>query len=282
MTHVDLHLHSTASDGTVAPAEVVRRADETGLDGISLTDHDTVAGVEEAREEARRRGIAFLTGAELSANEPGRGVHLLAYGFDPADPGMVEFFAEFREDRIRRAREIVARLDDLGVDLGWGPVAREAVGGLPTRAHVARALVREGHAPDEAAVFRRWLGRGRPAFVEKRPTRPPDVFEMVHAAGGVVILAHPGREFGAADVRRWVEQGLDGVEIRHPRNGPGVRTRLGHLADELELLRGGGSDWHGDDERHAGIGSQEVPAAWMVAIEDRCEAREAASTRADR
>lgn len=275
MSFVDLHLHSTASDGTASPAEVVRRAAEAGLTGISLTDHDTVGGLAEARQEARRRGLDFLTGAELSANEPGRGVHLLAYGFDPADPGMNDFFATFREDRVRRAREIVRRLNGLGVDLAYEAVAREATGGLPTRAHVARALVREGHAPDEETTFRRWIARGGPAFVEKRPTPPREVFELVHGAGGVVLLAHPGREFGAAEIRRWVKEGLDGVEVRHPRNGPGVRTRWKKLAAELELLKGGGSDWHGDDDRHAGVGSQNVPARWMEAIEERCSARSA-------
>lgn len=270
MSFVDLHLHSTASDGTAAPEEVVRRAAEAGLSGISLTDHDTVGGLEEARAEARRRGIDFLPGAELSANEPGRGVHLLAYGFEPTDPGMSEFFRTFREDRVRRAREIVRRLNELGVDLDYDAVSREATGGLPTRAHVARALVREGHAPDEETTFRRWIARGGPAFVEKRPTPPRQVFEMVHAAGGVVLLAHPGRAFGADDVRRWVDEGLDGVEVLHPGNDPGVRTRLNHLASELDLLRGGGSDWHGEEDRHAGVGSQDVPASWMEAIEARC------------
>lgn len=269
MSEVDLHLHSTASDGTAEPAEVVRRADRAGLAGLSLTDHDTVDGLGEAREEARRRGLRFLTGAELSANEPGRSVHVLAYGFRPGDPEMQRFFREYRKDRVRRAREIVRRFNEEGVPLSYEAVERQVGEGVPTRAHVARAAVEEGHLPDIRTVFRRYLGRDGPAFVEKRSTPPAEVFELVRGAGGVTLLAHPGRTHGAEEIRRWVEEGLDGVEVLHPRNDPSVRRRLDALADELNLLRGGGSDWHGD-ERRAPPGSQRVPLAWMEAIEARC------------
>lgn len=270
MREVDLHLHSTASDGTEEPADVVRRVDRAGLAGLSLTDHDTVDGLVEARKEARRRDLRFLTGAELSANEPGRSVHVLAYGFRPEDPAMERFFRDYRKDRVRRAREIVRRLNEEGVPLSYDAVEREVGEGVPTRAHVARALVEEGHLPDIRTVFRRYLGRDGPAFVEKRPTPPAEVFELVHDAGGVTLLAHPGRTHDIDDIRRWVEQGLDGVEVLHPRNDPSVRRRLDALAEELNLLRSGGSDWHGDDRR-APPGSQRVPLAWMEAIEARCQ-----------
>lgn len=268
--HVDLHLHSTASDGIVSPAGVVRKAAEVGLEGISLTDHDTVDGLEEAAAEAARVGLRFLPGAELSANEPGRSVHVLAYGFDPEDGELREFFREYRRDRERRAREIVERLNREGVALTYAAVEAQAKGGVPTRAHVARALVAAGLLPDMDAVFDRYLSRGEPAFVEKRPMPPAEVFERVRAAGGVTILAHPGRSHGPDVIRRWVREGLDGVEVLHPANDPGVRQRLDELADELDLLRGGGSDWHGDALHPARPGSQRVPAAWMEAIRERC------------
>lgn len=270
--HVDLHLHSTASDGTLGPAEVVRRVAEAGLAGMALTDHDTVAGLEEAAEEARRRGIRLLTGAELSANEPGRSVHVLAYGFDPADPGLVEFFREYREDRERRARAIAERFRELGVALEYGAVQRQAGDGVPTRAHVARALVEEGLLPDERTVFREYLGRDGPAYVEKRPTPPRSVFEKVHRAGGVAVLAHPGWTHEPDTIRRWIDEGLDGVEVRHPRNDPKVRRRLSDLALEHDLLRTGGSDWHGPDSRRPAPGTQDVPMAWMEAVRERAEA----------
>lgn len=271
MDFVDLHLHSTASDGTVRPSGVVEEADEAGLAGVSLTDHDTADGLEEAAREADRRGLRFLPGAEISANEPGRSVHVLAYGFDPGDPDLLEFFAAYRQDRIRRAREIVERLNRLGIELSYEAVERQAGEAAPTRAHVSRALVSGGHVPDERTVFGKYLSRGKPAFVEKRPTPPAEVFDLVHAAGGVTVLAHPGRTHGPSEVRRWVEEGLDGVEVLHPRNDPPVRRRLDRLAEELGLLRGGGSDWHGPgDGRHASLGGQRVPAGWMDRIEARC------------
>ena len=212
MSRVDLHLHSQASDGTLTPAEVVRAVAKQGLTGLSLTDHDTVAGLEEAGEEASRLGLDFLVGAELSANEPGRSVHVLAYGFDPAHPELLEFFEDFRIDRMRRGVKMVSSLDELGVELHMYAGMREAVGGLPTRAHLGRALVAEELVPNIHAAFRMWLGRGKPAFVEKRPSPPAEVFALVHRAGGVAVLAHPGRDYSEADIQRYIQDGLDGIE----------------------------------------------------------------------
>lgn len=268
----DLHMHSTASDGTLPPVEVVRRAVAVGLGGIALTDHDTVGGVEEAKAEADGHGLAFLPGAELSANEPGRSIHLLAYGFDPTDGNLLAFFEEYGDDRRRRARDIVTRLQGLGLGLHYEDVAEQAGAAAPTRAHVARALVHGGHVPSEEAVFRHYLSRGRPGYVEKRPTPPAEVIDRVHRAGGVVLLAHPGRTHGPAEVRRWAADGLDGVEIHHPNNPPGVRRRMAALVEELGLLRSGGSDWHGPGTRKFDLGGEMVPLEWMREIETRCPA----------
>ena len=243
---------------------------EAGLRGMALTDHDTVDGVEEARAEARRRALAFLTAAELSANEPGSSIHLLSFGFDPADEALLAFMAEYRLDRVRRAREIVNRLRARGVPLRYTDVEGQAGRAAPTRAHVARALVERDLVKGHNEAFRRWLSRGRPAFVEKKPTPPRAVFERVHAAGGVVVLAHPGRTHGVDAIRRWAEEGLDGVEIRHAENPPDVRQALEALAAELDLLRSGGSDWHGPVARRPAPGSEVVPIAWMEAIAARC------------
>lgn len=278
MTRVDLHLHSTASDGRLSPAEVVREAAERGLAGISLTDHDTVAGLEEAAAEAERRGIRFLPGAELSANEPGRSIHLLAYGFAPGAPDLVEFLRGYRADRERRATRMVERLNELGVALTVEAVRRECGAGVATRAHVARALVAEGLVPATREAFVRWIARGRPAFVEKRPTPPELVIRVVHGAGGVVLVAHPGRVHRPRDIRRWIAAGLDGVEILHPENRPATRRSLEGLAREHGLLRGGGSDWHGPDSERADLGSERVPLAWMDAIAARAGAAEAERT----
>ncbi|MGH7539477.1 MAG: PHP domain-containing protein, partial [Gemmatimonadota bacterium] len=269
---VDLHVHSDASDGTVTPGEVVRRAIEAGLHAIALTDHDTVAGLEEAAAEAARLGLGFLPASELSANEPGRSVHLLAYGFDPMERTLLAFLSVYDADRRRRAREIVNRLRTLGVLLTYAEVEEEAGRAAPTRAHVARALVGGFHVGSQEEAFRRWLSRGRPAFVEKRPTPPREAIERVHAAGGVVLLAHPGRAQRLSDLARWVEDGLDGVEVIHPNNPPGVRARMAMFIAERGLLRSGGSDWHGPGTHRGELGEETAPAEWMREIEARCPA----------
>ncbi len=269
MGYVDLHLHSTASDGILSPTDVVREISARGLRGFSLTDHDTVGGVEEAAAEAARLGLDFVVGAELSANAPGRSIHILAYGFDPADGDMRAFFRDFRADRLRRTDEMVKLLRTLGPSITVDDVMAEAGDGVPTRAHVGRALVSGGWVREQNEAFRRYIARGKPAFVEKKPTPPEEVCALVRRAGGVTILAHPGRDFTQAELGAWMAGSFDGVEILHPRNDPGVRRTLEQLADQKDLLRGGGSDWHGADWG-APPGSQMVPIEWMRAIERRC------------
>ena len=238
--------------------------------GLSLTDHDTVDGLEEAEAEAGRLGLRFLPGCELSANEPGLSIHILAYGFDPADADFLSFLADYRTDRLRRVREMSDRLCELGVQLPAEATLAEAAGGIPTRAHVARALVRAGLVGGIHEAFDSFIGRDRPAFVEKRPLPPSEVIRRVHAADGVTVLAHPASDFRARDMRRWVEDGLDGVEVLHPRNRAAERKSLHALAEVYGLLRGGGSDWHGPNSGGADVGSQKVPIEWMDAIVQRC------------
>ena len=266
---VDLHLHSTHSDGTLPPDEVARVVAEAGLAGFALTDHDTTAGLAEAEAAARRHGLRFLPGAELSANEPGRSVHVLAFGFDREHPGLQDFLRRYRADRHRRAQRIVELLRAAGVSLTEAEVTRQTGAAAPTRAHVARALVAEGHVADVNEAFARYLSRGCPAFVGKEPTPPRVVFEQVHAAGGVACIAHPGRVHGADDVRRWAREGLDGVEVVHPANNASVRSRMRALVDELGLLACGGSDWHGPNTGRRRPGWAHVPERWMEAIRAR-------------
>ncbi len=266
---VDLHIHSTASDGNLSPAEVVQRAAAAGVVGLSLTDHDTANGVEEARDEADLHGLRFLVGSELSANEPTRSVHLLAYGFDLEDEGFKAFAKHFRVARVERAQAIASKLQGMGIPLQYEDIQHYCDGAVPTRAHIGRALVGAGLVPDIPTVFRRYIGDGCPAHVRKPPTPPKLVFDMVHAAGGVVCLAHPGKVHSVEDVRRWAAEGLDGVEIRHPSNGPEVRSRMTAVADELGLLKSGGSDWHGSGMGRLGPGAEHVPERWMDAIIER-------------
>jgi len=260
----------------VAPAGVIARAARAGLVGISLTDHDTTAGLDEAEAEAERHGLRFLPGAELSATEPGREVHLLAFGFDRSDRHLQTFLGLYDGDRRRRAKSIVEHLRDVGVGLEYADVESQAGAAAPTRAHVARALVAGSHVSGEDEAFRRYLSRGQPAFVEKREVPPRQVFDTVHAAGGVVVLAHPAGVHGPDEVRRWAAEGMDGIEVMHPANRPTTRSVMNALAAELGLLRSGGSDWHRPKERrHVDVGGEPVPERWFEEIVERAPAMQA-------
>jgi predicted metal-dependent phosphoesterase TrpH len=267
---VDLHLHSTASDGIRPPVEVVRLAVDAGLAGISLTDHDTTDGLDEAEREAEALGIRFIAGAELSATEPGSSIHLLAFGFERKNDNLCVFLRNYSVDRRRRAREIVAKLVELGVRIEYEDVKKEAGAAAPTRSHIARALITCRQVSNAPEAFRRYLSRGRPAFVDKQKVTPRTVFEVVHGAGGVVCLAHPGRTHGVDDVKRWASEGLDGVEVLHPSNSPTVRSQMNSIATQLGLLRCGGSDWHGLRTRRSNLGCENVPQRWLDEIAARC------------
>ena len=228
--------------------------------------------MDEAGEEARLHDLRFLPGAEISANEPGRSVHILAFGIDRRDSGLLAFLRALREDRRRRARQMVEKLRALGVAVTYDAIEAQCKRAAPTRAHVARALVAERLVPDIHAVFRLYLKRGRPAFVEKQPTPPALVIDQVHRAGGVALLAHPGSTYGEPEITRWQADGLDGVEVLHPANREDVRRLLASLSRRLGLLRSGGSDWHGPFSDRTEIGSQKVPVEWMEEIEQRAAA----------
>lgn len=270
MSYADLHLHSNASDGTLDPAALVRETASRGATGLSLTDHDTMAGLTEAAAEAHRLGLAWLPGCEVSATDDGRSVHLLAYGMAEGTDSLDRLLSEIREDRRVRAKAIVSRFNELGVPLKWEAVARASIGDSPTRAHVARAIVDSGLMPDVQEVFTRYLGDGGPAYVEKALVTPATVFDAVHEAGGVVVLAHPGHSFSDEEIIEWARQGLDGIEVMHPKNRGQRRDELRALAYRLDLLSTGGSDWHGMHGGGMEPGTEQVPVEWMEAVAARC------------
>lgn len=267
---VDLHLHSTASDGELSPEALVARAAGAGLAAMALTDHDTVAGVPAAIAAGERHGIRVIGGCEFSVAAPWGEMHVLGY-FLPSDSRVLEdFLVACRADRSRRGRAMVDRLHRLGVPLSEDDVLAEAEGAAVGRPHVARALLRKGLVGSIAEAFDRFLGRGRPAFVEKALPSFTRVAALVHQVGGVVSAAHLKDRATRGLLLQLRAEGLDAVETRHPSHDPDLRARLTDLALELDLLRTGGSDWHGDpmeDDTHGAIGSQQVPLAWLERLE---------------
>ena len=276
---MDLHVHSTASDGRLAPAAVVARAAAAGLGAVALTDHDTLAGIPEAVEAGERLGIRVVPGCEFSAAAPWGEMHVLGY-FLPADSVELEaFLARCRADRVRRGREMVTRLNQLGVDLGFDDVLRHAGGGAVGRPHVARAIVGHGAAAHVGEAFDRYIGRGRPAFVEKVLPAFTEITALVHAVRGIVSIAHLKDRGTRSFIERLKFEGLDAVETRHPSHDGELRSRLTDIALRLGLLRSGGSDWHGDPEpgaTHGALGSQDVPFEWLERLEQFRTGRPAA------
>ena len=248
----------------------MERARASSLLAIALTDHDTVAGVPAAVAAGERHGLRVVAGCEFSCAAPWGEMHVLGY-FLPSESLELEAFLERRRaDRVRRGREMVGRLQALGVPLEFEDVLRQSRGGAVGRPHVARAIVRQGSAIDVGDAFDRYLGRGRPAFVEKILPTFREVAEVVHAVRGMVSVAHLKERGTRSFLERLKRDGLDAVEVRHPSHDADLRARLTGIALRLGLLRTGGSDWHGDPEpgeTHGALGSQEVPLEWLERLE---------------
>ncbi|MEV5364649.1 PHP domain-containing protein [Streptomyces cellulosae] len=247
---IDLHTHSTASDGTDTPAQLVRKAAAAGLDVVALTDHDTTRGHAEALA-ALPQGLTLVTGAELSCRLDGVSMHLLAYLFDPEEPALLAERELVRDDRVPRAKGMIAKLNELGVPVTWEQVARIAGDGSVGRPHVASALVELGVVDSVSDAFTpEWLADGGRAYVPKHETDPFEAVRLVKNAGGVAVFAHPaaakrGRTVPDSAIAALAQAGLDGIEVDHMDHDPDTRARLRGLAGELGLLVTGSSDYHG-------------------------------------
>ena len=246
---IDLHLHTTASDGTLSPADLVARAAAAGLTVISITDHDTLAGIPEGRLAADGHGLRLINGVEITGVEDGRDVHLLAYFFDPDAPDLIAFLGRQRADRIRRLREIAQRLDALGFGIQLQPLLQgttPASGRSLGRPLLADALVAAGHARDRNDAFDRLLGNSGPAYVPRVGATPDEVIAIVRRAGGLVSLAHPGLTRQDALIPRLAAAGLAALEVRHSDHDQETEERYRGLAVRYGLAVSGGSDFHGD------------------------------------
>jgi predicted metal-dependent phosphoesterase TrpH len=248
---IDLHTHSTASDGTDTPAELVRNAAAAGLDVVAITDHDTVGGYQEATAALDGTALTLVTGAELSCRIDGISMHMLAYLFDPAEPRLHDARELVRDGRVPRARGMVEKLRALGVPVTWEMVQRIAGDGSVGRPHIATAMVELGVVPTVSDAFtEEWLANDGRAYVEKHEFDPFDAVRLVKAAGGVTVFAHPGAHKRGETVPDEViaalgAAGLDGLEVDHVDHDAPTRERLRGLAADLGLLATGSSDYHG-------------------------------------
>jgi len=249
MRYIDLHTHSTCSDGTLDPGQLVREAQRAGLSAIALTDHDTMAGVPAAQETGHAVGIEVLAGIEISANHEGRPVHLLGYGLAPRHPALLPLLEELQSIREQRNASILDKLTTLGIHLDHSEL-NDSSGGLVGRPHIARMLVRQGHATSIDQAFRKYLRKNGRAYVAAAKFPVIDTIRAIRSAGGVAVLAHPtsiDQTLATIPtlVRNLAAHGLDGLEAFYPGHSSKTCRKLCELATQLGLIITGGSDFHG-------------------------------------
>jgi predicted metal-dependent phosphoesterase TrpH len=259
---IDLHLHTTASDGRCSPRELVERAAAAGLTVLAVADHDTVAAVGEVRALAGGRNIEAITGIEITAIESGRDVHMLGYFFDADSPELAAFLARQRASRLARIVTIGERLAELGMPVDLEPLvaaARRHASHSIGRPKIARMMVDAGYAADMRDAFDHWLVPGRPAFVPRAGAPPEEVIAILHRAGGMASLAHPGRTRIDVRIAALKEAGLDAIEVFHPDHDEPMVARYRQMARALDLLVTGGSDFHGAPSHGLEPGASTLP-----------------------
>jgi hypothetical protein len=269
---IDLHAHTTASDGRLRPRDLVRAAARAGVTVLAVTDHDTTDGLDEALAEGAATGVRVIPGLELSAHA-GMDVHLLGYFIDPREPALAALLGALRRSREARIRTMVGRLQEAGVRIAEEEVFAEAAGGTPSRAHVARVLVRRGICPTTARVFDKYLGRGARAYVPSNDLPPAEAIARIRGAGGVSVVAHPVDLADDAIIPALVRDGIEGLEAFSRDARPSEVERYVRIARDFGLLVTGGSDYHGDDGIGRSLGEQTCPEEAFALLEARAASR---------
>lgn len=278
---IDLHVHTTMSDGTFSPEDVVALALQKKLRAIAITDHDTVAGVLRARSEGERLGLEVVPGVEISTQWPQGILHILGYFIHTGQPALLEALDTLRADRRNRVSEIVDRLNHHSVAITAEEVIDEAVGGVPGRPHVASLLVRKGHVHTVQEAFDRFLGKGAPAYVPKRKLPPEQALHVIARAGGLAVLAHPYSLYESDPrrlegmVRELMENGLQGMEVYCPKHTPKQTEQFLALTRKLDLAVTGGTDFHGEIKPDIELGrlpsEQTIPYSLLERLRQRHE-----------
>jgi 3',5'-nucleoside bisphosphate phosphatase len=270
---IDLHTHTTASDGVLTPTQLVKFAAHVGIGTLGITDHDTVEGLDEAQEAAEPLGIRIVPGVEFGADFKGNEVHMLGYLFDPANPALLEKLAELQEGRLGRVRRMLEKLDKFGVDISWDRVLEIAGSGVVGRPHLAQAMIEKRYVSTVDEAFELYLGHGKPAYVPRTQMTPHDCIRLVHSAGGAASLAHPTwLKNPEALLPSLVEVGLDGIETYYGAYDEPTVAWLEELARKCDLVPTGGTDFHGlTGLAHATLGTRSLPSWCLEELERRAE-----------
>lgn len=266
---IDLHLHSTYSDGTDSPETLVNLARDLDLKAISITDHDHIGGYAEAAGIMREGEIELVAGVELSCGESGEDIHVLGYLFDPESKVLADMLVELRRRRNQRGVRMLNKLKEIGIDIPEELMFEIAGISAIARPHVADALVKIGVVKNYNEAFDRFIGNDCPGFVPKENISPSEAIELIHESGGLAFLAHPALSNTIRYLEEFVGYGLDGIEVYHSRHNGSMVKRFTRLAQKYNLLISGGSDYHGRDGRYGMIGSQRVPARLLDEMKER-------------
>ena len=269
----DLHLHTNFSDGTYTPEELAAEAHRHGLNAIALTDHDTMEGCARMATACGERGLEFIPATELTAEQDGIELHLLGYFLDSSHPRLQEQLSKFQSVRQQRIHDITARLNRLGIPLKSDTVFRLANCRAPGRPHVARALVQEGFCGSLDEAFERFLKKGKPAWAPKFKMSAAQATELIHEAGGVAVLAHPGLSRADETIPALIRAGIDGLECFHTKHSTSVTEHYLELCEQHNLAVTGGSDCHGMSKGKPLVGTLKVPYEYVRWLRERKERR---------
>jgi predicted metal-dependent phosphoesterase TrpH len=271
--YADLHLHTNFSDGTLTPEQVVANGKRLGFAALALTDHDTIEGCERMAAACAEARIEFIPGSELTAESGEQELHILGYFLDTKHPRLLQEMAKFQEVRQNRIREMVARINQLGVPLETEAVFALANCRAPGRPHLARALVKAGFCADLDEAFERFLKRNRPAWVPKMKMSTLEAIALIHEAGGLAVMAHPGLNRCDELIPSLVEAGLDGIECYHTKHSNTTAAHYLDITKRYGLLVTGGSDCHGNTKGKPLIGTIKLPIHYVHKMHKALEKR---------
>lgn len=258
---VDLHVHTTASDGTYSPADIIKIASQNSIIALAITDHDTIDGVKEAKEMGKVLGVEVISGIEVSTNHSlcSGEMHILGYFINENDQNLLSKIEDLKKDRISRNEKMIEKFKELGMDISLAEVEQIAGGDITARPHFAKALFNKGYVTDVGEAFEKYIGRDKPAYVKRDKVKPKEAIEMITASGGIAVLAHP--KYLDIDKSKLEDviielkgYGLTGIEVYYSRNERNETYFFKKLCDRLGLIKTGGSDFHGDNRSDIKLG----------------------------
>lgn len=243
---LDMHIHTSYSDGIHSPKEIVDLAIEKKLDGIAITDHDSIDGIQEAIDYSKGKNIKVISGIELSCKYNGEEVHVLGYFINHKDPGLIELTTKLKEDRHKRAKKILGKLNKLGLNINLSEVEAASTNGNIGRPIIARVLIEKGYVKDVAQAFNKYLSNNGPAYVEKYKLDLKKAVDFIHKLEGIAVIAHPG-DLSRDTFLRAIDNDFDGIECIHPKHNEELTDYYISIAKERNLIITGGSDFHGEN-----------------------------------